>query len=173
MAFTFLVEDGTGLAASNSYVSVAEADDYFDIDRVFEATWDALTDDEKQDRLAWATRILDAKVTWKGVKYTAAQALAWPRSSTYDRHGYEIDIDEIPQQLKDATCEMAKYLTTNDVTVGPGVDYVKSIQLDVLSIEYMEGTSQSSFPDMINAILKGIGYYNVPGLTAFGPIVKA
>lgn len=172
MAFVFTVETGAGLTNSNSYATVAEADDYFDIDRVFEATWDAFTTEEKEDRLAWATRALENKVTWKGVKYTETQALAWPRSNTFDRHGYEIDIDEIPIQLKHATFEMAKYLSTNDVTVGRGVDYTKFIKLDVLEIEYMEGTSQSSFPDMINAILKGIGYYQVPGLMSFANISK-
>lgn len=172
MAFVFKVEDGTPYTDSNSYVTVAYADDYFDIDRVFEATWDALTNDEKQDRLAWASRILDQKVVWKGVKYTETQAMAWPRTGVYDRHGYTIEQTEIPDQVKQAVCEFAKYIQTNDPTVGSGVDYTKKIVLDVLEIEYQEGTSQSSFPNLLNSILRGIGHYTVPGYTAFGTISK-
>lgn len=173
MAFTFVVADGTNLTNATSYVSVAEADDYFEIDRVFTATWTALTSTEKEYRLGWATRVLDQKVRWKGTKDTETQALEWPRDSTYDRNGVAILDTVIPEQLKDATCEFAKYLNSEDPISGSGIDFVKGIVLDVLEIEYQEGTSQSSFPNIINSLLRGLGHYSVPGQFSFNKIVKA
>lgn len=173
MAFTFVVADGTNLTNATSYVSVAEADDYFEVDRAFTATWSALTTTEKEYLLGWSTRILDQKIKWKGTKDTTTQALEWPRDGTYDRNGVAILDTVIPQQLKDATCEFAKFAQTNDPTTGSGVDFIRAITLDVLEIEYQEGTSQSSFPTLLNSILRGLGTYPVPGGFGFNKIVKA
>lgn len=172
MAFSFVVETGTGSATATSYISVADADDYFEIDRVFAATWAALTTTEKEYLLGHATRVLDQAVIWKGTKYTEAQALDWPRTGVYTAEGYSIDVDEIPQRLKDATCEFAKFMQTNDPTVGTGVDYIRRITLDVLEIEYQDGTSQSSFPSLLNKILEGLGAYPIPGQSQFAKISK-
>jgi len=173
MAFTFTVETGAGVANATSYISEAAADDYFEIDRPFSATWTALTSTEKEYRLGWATRILDQKVKWKGTKTADANALEWPRASTYDRNGTAVDDDEMPQQLLDVTCELAKYLNSTDPISDSGIDFVKHIVLDVLEIEYQEGTSQSSFPNVINSLLRGLGHYPVPGQFSFNKISKA
>jgi len=173
MAFTFVVEDGTNLATATSYVSVAAADDYFEIDRPFTATWTALSTTEKEYRLAWATRVLDQKVKWNGTKDTETQALEWPRDSVYDRNGVAIDDDEIPEQLAEATFELAKYLNAEDPISGAGVDFISEIVLDVLEIKYQEGTSQSSFPNVLNSLLRGLGHYPVPGTFSFNRISKA
>ena len=173
MAFAFVVETGTGETTSTSYVSEAVADDYFEIDRVFTATWTALTSTEKEYRLAWATRILDQKVKWNGTKTDETNALEWPRTSVYDRNGVGIDSDEMPEQLIEATCEFAKYLNSEDPISGAGIDFISEIVLDVLEIKYQEGTSQSSFPNVINSLLRGLGYYTVPGSFSFNKISKA
>lgn len=173
MAFTFTVETGAGISGATSYISEAVADDYFEIDRAFTATWTALTSTEKEYRLAWATRILDQKVKWNGTKTADANDLEWPRQSTYDRNGVGIDSDEMPEQLLDVTCELAKYLNGADPISGAGVDFVKHIVLDVLEIEYQEGTSQNSFPNVINSLLRGLGHYPVPGQFSFNKISKA
>ena len=171
MAFSFVVEDGTGLSTATSYISTSFADDYFEID-TFTTVWGALSTAEKEGRLAWATRLLDQKVKWKGYRTTTTQALAWPRTGVYTREGEAIASDEIPTQLKEAVCEMAKFLATDDPTIGQGVDYIKRMTLDVLEIEYQEGTYQSSFPSLINYILRNLGVYPSPGGFAFGKIVR-
>jgi hypothetical protein len=172
MAWTFLVEDGTGLTNSTSYATVEYADDYFDVDRVFEPTWDAYTTEQKQELLGWATRALDQKVVWKGVRTTSTQALAWPRCGVYNRYGELIGDDEMPEQLRQATVEFAKYMAATDPTTGSGVDYIKAVKLDVLEVEYMDGTSQTSIPNFLNSILRGLGYYPLPGGMYFGTVVK-
>lgn len=171
MAFAF--DTTVGGAAATSYVTVVEADDYYEIDRVFAASWAALTATDKQYRLAWASRILDQRVIWKGTKATALQGMDWPRIGTFDNEGVVIQQSEIPVQLKHAVLEFVKYTTTNDPTVDRGVDYVRRITLDVLEIEYQEGTSQSSYPPILNSLLRSIGKYPTPGGASFAPISKA
>lgn len=171
MAFTFTVEDGTLVVGANSYVSTTYADDYFIIDPNFTTAWTALSSTQKQYYLAWATRILDQKVVWRGERYTTTQALRWPRKYVYDADDNLIDPTEIPRQLKEATCEFAKWLYTNDPTAGRDEDNLKRIMVDVVEIEYQEGSAQSSYPSIINQILSPLGRMRVGGM-GFGRIVR-
>ena len=118
-------------AAATSYTTVEEADAYHAAQppgtRTFvpaagETDWATLSTEAKQHRLMLATRLLDQIVVWTGSRYyghpdtlaargTQQQSLEWPRYDMFDRTGrYEIDIDTIPQQLKDATAEFAGQL---------------------------------------------------------------
>lgn len=156
---TFVVEDGTGLPSATSYVSLAEADDYFAVDLNYAATWSAFTDTQKQDRLMWASRILDQKVRWKGTLFEEGVGLRWPREGVFDRDDIAIDTDVVPPQVKAATCELTKYLEDNDPTTGGDVDFIKRAQVDVLEVEFQDGTSQNSFPTILNAILRNVGTF--------------
>lgn len=171
MAIT--VEDGTVVTGADSYVSVAFADSYFEIDEAFAATWTAMTTAEKETRLKWATRVLDQKVAWKGSKTTDTSSLRWPRTGVRDRDGNIIDTDEMPLQLKQVTCEVAKFLETNNPTTSQGGDALKRIAVDVIEIEYQEGTSQPEAPPLINQLLRGLGTYPSAGGHVFGKIIKA
>jgi len=170
MAFVFTVEDGSNVAGANSYVTLAYAADYFAVDPS-SATWEALTDEQKQFYLAWATRLLDQKTEWRGFINEDDQALRWPRKGAADRDYRTVNTNEIPNPVKAATCELAKWLMTNDPTTGQDTDYLKRIKVDVIEIEYQDGTSQSSYPSIINAILEGIGHFRT-GSRGFGRIVR-
>ena len=106
-----IVEDGTGLTTSNSYATVAEADTYH-VDVLNGTAWDASADPEAA--LIMATRLLDEKVKWRGARNSREQALRWPRSYVYDADGYLVDNDSIPQWLKNATSELARWLSASD-----------------------------------------------------------
>lgn len=161
MAFSFVVEDGTGLSNATSYVSVAEADDYYTIDANFSAAWGALNSTQKEYRLAWAARILDQKVDWAGEKHVEDSGLRWPRDCVVDRDGIEIDDDVVPRQVKEATLEFAKYLQENDPTVGADVDWIDFMKIDVLELRFQKGTSQNAFPSIINQILAPLGFMRI------------
>lgn len=170
MAIT--VEDGTVVTGANSYVSVAFADAYFDFDLNFSATWAGLTTDEKEDSLKWATRVLDQKVRWNGVKTTETSPLRWPRSGVVDRDDVTIDDNEIPLQLKEVTCEVAKFLQTTDATTSQGGDALKAIVVDVIELQYQDGATQPVTPPLFNQLLRNIGYYPSASGHVFGRIVK-
>lgn len=163
MAFVFTVETGAIISGANSYVSVAEADDYFALDPNFNTVWVALADDVKEQLLAWSSRILDQKCLWNGIPVTATQPVRWPRRGAYDRDRYMVSETTIPRQLKEAVCELLKYVRVTDPTVGVDVQSVKRVVADVIEIEFQEGTSQSTVPSILNAILDNLGVYRVGG----------
>ena len=172
MPFTFTVETGAVVTGANSYVPVAFADDYFEIDPNFFPIWDALETANKQIFLAWATRILDQKVQWRGYKADEDSALRWPRAGVYDRDKLLIADDEIPEQLKQAVCEVLKFMQSQDPTTSQDVENVKVMKLDVLEIEFQEGTSQTSLPPLINNLLVGLGQWPT-GSFGFARIARA
>ena len=171
MAFSFVVEDGTGLDNATSYVSVANADDYFAVD-LNAAGWTALTTEQKELQLGWATRFLDQKTTWKGSPATTVQALRWPRTGTYDRDGVAIGGSVVPDEVAAATCELARWLLTNNPSAGQDVEYLRRVVVDVVEVEYQENTTQTAYPSILNAILTGLGSFTV-GRAQFSRIARA
>jgi DnaT-like ssDNA binding protein len=172
MSYTFLVEDGSGFLNSNSYVSVLDASDYFTVDPNGGPSWTALTTLQQQKQLSWASRILDQKVRWKGQLAVPGSAMRWPRINVFDRDKNAIDSTIVPIQVKQATLELAKFLLTNDLTVGQDVDYLKLVRVDVIELEYQDHTGQSNVPAIINEILAGIGAM-ASGGPRFATIAKA
>jgi hypothetical protein len=104
MAFT--VEDGTGLAAANAYISVAEGDDYF-TDRGGNAIWTASPTGVKQAGIIKATDYIETRFGHRflGSLLITTQALSFPRQYLYDRYGNLIE--GLPRQLKHACAEYA------------------------------------------------------------------
>jgi hypothetical protein len=131
MALTLVVEDGTGLTNSNSYVSVAEADTYND-GHVANTAWSALTTAQKEEAIVMATRVIDGEYQFNGFKKLISQALQWPRRdakdpdrddsvfpTTLSSRANEFPEDEIPVLLKNATIELAReYVLTGDTASG-------------------------------------------------------
>lgn len=109
-----IIENGTGVAGANSYVSLLEADAYFTLFN--NEDWDA-TDTDKEIALMHGTRSVDLLYGPKYMGYRKFQStgpLLFPRMPFYD-NTFQL-ITHIPQQLKDAVCEIAvKYLLGEDV----------------------------------------------------------
>ena len=99
MALT--VEDGTGLAASDSYVSLADFNTFL-TNRNITTT---ATDAAKEAVLREATSHIDANYAFPSTRLTTTQALAWPRFDTWYIDGKLID--GIPAKLKEAVCLLA------------------------------------------------------------------
>ena len=108
----FIVEDGTGLVDSTSYVDLTYADSYFE--NLGVTAWTAFTTQEKQTYLNKATQFID--VRWgallKGYPLTLEQALQCPRKGLSD--AYYRELEGIPIQLKKATCEYAIQASANN-----------------------------------------------------------
>ena len=115
---TIILEDGSGVADANSYVTLAEAETYFT------ATGNlgfAGTDDFKTQNLINATAAMDATYGPRYISFLqdeVTQALLWPRQQIWDRHSRRINPDAIPQSLKNAQFEMA-LLSQNGVDLYP------------------------------------------------------
>jgi len=147
-AVNFIVEDGTGLTDSTSYISVDDADQYaLDLG----VTWLTGSDQKKKKQAlnAAAQWIDEYFAPWKGYRSNEDQALRWPREGVVDDDNYDIQSDEIPNKLKDATVEAAIYWTDNG-KLFPAADNggqlsVSKIQIDVIKIEKeFTGSSKSA-----------------------------
>ena len=156
MAFVFTVEDGTGLSNATAYVSVADADDIL-ITNIHNDAWFALSETDKEKLLSWASKHLDRKVKWEGTKAVKTSALRWPRNNVVDIDGVEVEEDEIPQQLKEATAEMARFLVAKDRTVEQSRDGLKELIVDSVELVFDEKYRLPSVPSYINDLINGIG----------------
>ena len=163
MAFTFVVEDGTGLATATSYVSVADADDIIAVNIHIDQTWLDLGTDSKEKLLAWATRIHDAQTRWKGTKTVATSQLRWPRTGVCDRDETLIGINEIPYQLEVATAEYARYLIAGDRTLERDQDGLIRLKADVVELEFKDGYQLPQIPAQMTYLLDGLGYISSGG----------
>lgn len=97
-----------GLATSTSYVSVAEAAQYFENTGTINfANWLSIDEDSQLRALNKATQYLD--FTYKdlpGVIKSNSQSLSWPRIGATDLQGRPVESASIPKAFKDATCEL-------------------------------------------------------------------
>lgn len=100
---------------TNSYVTVAEADAYFET-RIDVAAWSEANELEKSKALVTATQLLD-EVQWSGVASSDTQPLAFPRTGSYmdPKLGFIVEYkSETPSRILIAVYETAYHLLNND-----------------------------------------------------------
>lgn len=119
-----------GSASANSYVTSVEASAYFESRLTFQ-TWSAFDEDTQRiPALLTAAQRLQRE-NWLGSRVDTTQALAWPRDSVFKidtptgyfgGFGYAGGdlylTTEIPQEVKDAQCELALWLLTRNTQPG-------------------------------------------------------
>lgn len=107
---SLVVEDGSGKANSDSYVTLESCDEYHA--NMGNSAW--VVDDEDADNIAAretairkATAFIDRKYNgrFRGRRQGASQALMWPRWDAVDEDGFVIE--DVPDAVKYATCEAA------------------------------------------------------------------
>lgn len=127
---------------TNSYVTIADADTYFET-RIDSAEWVTSDDDIKEQALVTATQLIDDN-SWIGSAVSSSQALAWPRkNATYKdtRLGLHVSLaeDEVPSRVKTAVYEQALHLISNeDVLMGQSQTF-ESISVGSISISDSNG----------------------------------
>jgi hypothetical protein len=101
-----IVEDGTGLANANSFISVAGADAYW-AEVTTPTLWSSASTPEKEAALVQATRYMEKRfgTRYKGSRASSAQALAFPRTGLYDETGEAIT--GLPTSIARACAEYA------------------------------------------------------------------
>lgn len=142
------VEDGTGLAIAESYVTVAEIRTYATKHNTRYTIAANVADTTLEASARIATIFLDGKGRdkrnsaarwWPGSRINGAQALAWPRQSATYTDGTAIT-DPVPIQIKRATMELACYDNLNPGIIGEIItltDVVKKEKVGPVEIEYV------------------------------------
>ena len=95
---------------ANSYVTLTEANDYFDTSPD-SSTWTNKTDDQKKRSLISAARGIDTFVFY-GDRCDDGQALKFPRNN-YQVDGVELACTKIPNNIKYAQYELARALAND------------------------------------------------------------
>jgi hypothetical protein len=141
-----------GAANANSYITLAEFESYLESCLHVSAVVTAATTDTKNRALVTATRLLDQLIEWDGEPTTpGTQALQWPRTDLEDDKGEDLDSETIPQRLKDAACELARYLIVTDATAELSTAGMTSLGVGSVSIEFSEhsGPKRKPIPDSV------------------------
>ena len=121
---------------SNSYVTLAEANTYFET-APEESTWDDKSDDQKNRALISACRWIDS-LNFLGDRCDNDQALKWPRNN-YHVDNVELVCTAIPKGIKYAQYELAKALAndTDAMTGNKGTDGTyEKVKLGEMEVEY-------------------------------------
>jgi len=150
------IDATVGGASTNSYVTLAEANAYF-ADRAHSSAWE---EEENQDQaLITASRVIDWHVTWKGTRATGTQSMDWPRSGVYDKVAILYPEDVIPPDVKTAVFEMALASLGSDRTQDSdlaGISEVRAASLMIKADDGLYNTKPDTIPDHIWKILEGL-----------------
>ena len=123
-------------ANSNSFVTLAEANAYFET-VPSSSTWDNKTDDQKNRALISATRWIDS-LNFYGDRCDSGQALSWPRNN-YHIDRVELTCSAIPLDIKYAVYELARALAndTSAITGNKGTEGLyEEVELGELKVKY-------------------------------------
>lgn len=119
---SLIVEDGTGKAESESYISVADASTYHA--NRGNAAWASLASDAVREQLlrkATEYMLQTYRGKWKGVRASTTQALDWPRSGVevddvpLGRIAYYYSNAAVPVEVQRACAELALKALTADL----------------------------------------------------------
>jgi hypothetical protein len=131
-----VIVETAGDPNANSYVSVAEADLYFD-GRLGAIAWSGATADEKKQALVMGASRLQ-QLRYVGTATYEDQALLWPRQNVLDDDGFLVDDETVPEMVRHAQLELALYLLANkdvDVYAPTGLESFKRVKTPAVEIE--------------------------------------
>ncbi len=158
------VEDGSGVTGADSYITVDEART-FALNRGVTLS---STDSEVEVLIYKSMDYLESfRGDFKGWKTDDDQALQWPRTGVYIDNNY-IDNDEIPNDLKNALCQLVMDSNTSDIDPNGTMRETITEKVDVIEVEYNKGYGGTNSPILnkakkfISPLLKyGLSHFNV------------
>lgn len=154
-----VIEDGSIVAGSNSYITIEELDDY-----AMARGCDIPI--EKPERVALIIRAADYTESFRrkfqGTKVSGDQSMQWPRVNVWV-DGFTVASDAIPVDLKKAQLQAAiEYI---DFDMLPTTEQnIKKEKVDVIEVEYQDGDGSLTAPTFpkvdqyLEALLKRGGF---------------
>lgn len=154
-----VVEDGTGLATAESFISVADTDTRHT--NLGNTAWTGTTA-AKEQALRRATEYMQQvyRSRWKGNRHTTTQALSWPRNSVVVDDFVVIESNVVPVEVKNACADLA--LKSLSETLAP--DLTRAVvreKVGPIETEFDRGSPQAkryrAIDLMLAPLLKGAG----------------
>jgi len=146
------VEDGTGKATAESFISVTDASTYHTARG--NAAWAALASDAVREQcLRKATDYMEQvyRSRWQGCRVSETQALSWPRYSVVVE-GYLVDDASVPDAVKRACAELALKASSADLAPDLTQGVVRE-QIGPIAVEYDKNSPQATRYRAIDAML--------------------
>lgn len=140
------VEDGSGVAGADSYISITDADTYFGA-RGNPSQWTSLGMEEKEAFLRVAATFEDGAYQWKGHRKTTMQGLDWPREEVVDDEGDAVADDVVPRNVIYAQAELGLLFALGTISSSSSSSTqaggVKAVQVGSVRQEFFEAGSRS------------------------------
>jgi hypothetical protein len=136
-----IVEDGTGLATAEAYISVADAGTRHS--NLGNTAWTG-TDAAKEAALRKATEYMTQayRGRWQGIRLNETQALDWPRSwVTVD--GYAVASNSVPADIANACADLALRALSADLNADLERGVVRE-KVGPLETEYDRNSPQAT-----------------------------
>lgn len=112
-------DDTVGGPSSNSYSTLADANEYY-VTRDRSELWDALTTDaSKEKKIVTATQSLENYIDWNGTISTDTQALFFPASGVTDKWDRDVSDSIIPLDVQKMLYEQIYWELQLDATIDP------------------------------------------------------
>jgi hypothetical protein len=175
-----IVEDGTGLANAESYISEADATAYW-ASRLNDA-WANATAPQREASLRNAADYLSYVYGWPGQPSTTTQRLSWPRAGV-PSGAATFPSTAIPQQIIDAQLFLALSDLSSPILIKPVADprallkqtttvgkVSTSKEWAASSVDQTSGLQR--FP-MVDIILNGVAIIPSSGSISVVPLVRA
>jgi hypothetical protein len=156
-----IVEDGTGVATANSYVTLEEADTYFETHPYYADNWAGLGTPDKENLLTAASLQLDGLINWRGFISSDTQGLGWPRTGVIDNEGRVIADNIVPRPVKIATFEMAMFASRGDPFAASASAGVERLKIDVIELQFASSTVTAPVPAAALLAVRGLGDYTL------------
>lgn len=153
---TLIVEDGSGLATANAYVSEGEVSVYYDA-HLYGTAWEAATEPTRAAAIIQATALIDAMMDFDGTPTTTTQALRCPRVGLTNRDGVAYGSATIPVRFKHAVCELIRFLLDSDRAAEPDTAGYSSIQVGALAVSVDTSDRPDLLPDIVRRMLSEFG----------------
>lgn len=147
-----VVEDGSGMTTSNSYISAVDLATYATDRGVTIAGTAAVLLIQAMDYLE--------SFKFKGDKNTQAQALQWPRVNVYIDNFYQSSTS-IPQLLIDALCEIVIAIDGGTNPLANSSRETRREKIGEIEIEYAHGSRSETYltaaQSKLNKLIHGTG----------------
>lgn len=153
-----IIDATVGGSASNSYVTLAEAETYFAL-RLYTDDWvNAASDTVKEQALIMAARRIDEE-SFVGYPVSTTQALKWPRyaAPVPDSFGPRYyQPTEIPRLVKNAQFEYALLFVGQNETAQSDLINYNKIKVGPIEIELNQPISSGVFPAEAARLLRDL-----------------
>lgn len=146
-----------GSASANTYILLADANQYHEDRPAVGTTWASASDDQKNRSLLWATKLMDSLWEWEGWQTDPlVQALQWPRVNVLYRDGQRyIEDNVIPLELGWAVAEYARQLLASDLAGNSAVETqgITSLTAGPVTLQFKADVKAKPVPDTVRTLI--------------------